>query len=234
MVWRSRVDVDVGLDGAHADEEIGGDRAVGLAGGYELEDFSLALAQGFGKTRIRRRCVRGVPFDRRQELPEVVCRDGRVRASSLLSFEYPGEELGHRGSLVDEGSYVAFRFGQTEGLCQGVCRSLFLALCPQSQRLERQYLYLPAHRLCRLVKLRQQPQRFPGLVSGDEQPCEEHTLQRPRVGPDFAHARRPFLLGRGGRQISPCQMQPCIPDRSVDDCVVDAGAVSNPFGFLHR
>ena len=40
--------VDVGLYGAHADEELGGNLAV-LAGGYELEDFELSLAQGFGK-----------------------------------------------------------------------------------------------------------------------------------------------------------------------------------------
>lgn len=64
-----------------------------------------------------------------------MCRDGRVRVSSLLSFEYPEEELGHRGSLVDEGSYVAFQFGQTEGLCQGVCRSL-LEGCNEQCRTE--------------------------------------------------------------------------------------------------
>ena len=35
----------VGLDGAHADEELGGDPAVALAGGYELKRLELPLAQ---------------------------------------------------------------------------------------------------------------------------------------------------------------------------------------------
>src|SRR5215207_1188043 len=42
--------IDMGLDGAHADEELRRDLAVGLADGYELENFELPLAQGFGKS----------------------------------------------------------------------------------------------------------------------------------------------------------------------------------------
>ena len=55
--------VEVGLDGAHADEELGGDLAVGLAGGYERKDLQLALAQGFGEPRCRpaTRCRRPAP-----------------------------------------------------------------------------------------------------------------------------------------------------------------------------
>src|SRR5918998_613650 len=44
----------VGLDGAHADEDLGGDPAVGLAGGYELEHLELPLVQGLGRPRGRR------------------------------------------------------------------------------------------------------------------------------------------------------------------------------------
>jgi hypothetical protein len=40
--------VQVGLHGPHADEELGGDTAVGLARGHELEYLMLAPAQGFG------------------------------------------------------------------------------------------------------------------------------------------------------------------------------------------
>jgi hypothetical protein len=40
--------VEVGLDGAHADEELCGDPAVGLARGHELEYLMLAPAQAFG------------------------------------------------------------------------------------------------------------------------------------------------------------------------------------------
>ena len=45
--------VDVGLDGAHAHEELRRDPAGGLAGGYELENFELAPAQGFVRSRGR-------------------------------------------------------------------------------------------------------------------------------------------------------------------------------------
>jgi hypothetical protein len=54
--------VDVGLDRAHADEELGGDLAVGLASGYELKDFELTLAQGFGETYGQRIGFRSVPL----------------------------------------------------------------------------------------------------------------------------------------------------------------------------
>src|SRR5688572_21208860 len=40
--------VDVGLDRAHADEELCGDPAVTLAGGDELKHLKLAPAQAFG------------------------------------------------------------------------------------------------------------------------------------------------------------------------------------------
>ena len=49
--------VDVGLDGAHADEELGGDPAVTLAGCYELKHFELPLAEGFGKFGGRPSCA---------------------------------------------------------------------------------------------------------------------------------------------------------------------------------
>src|SRR5919112_4582678 len=111
--------VDVGLDGAHADEQLGGDPAITLAGGYKLQNFELAPAQGFGKPLCRRPCTRIVPLQRRQEFPDVVRRDAGwpVWLSSLLSFEHPGQDFGHRLTLVDEGPDVALRCCQSEGLC---------------------------------------------------------------------------------------------------------------------
>src|SRR5919107_1512362 len=75
--------VDVGLDGPHADEELGGDPAVTLAGCYELKHFELPLAEGFGKFGGRPSCARSVSLQCSQEFPEVVCRDAahRIRSS---------------------------------------------------------------------------------------------------------------------------------------------------------
>src|ERR671916_3403486 len=53
--------VDVGLYGAHADEKVFGDPAVGFAGGYELENLELPLAEDFGKIGGRPSCARSVP-----------------------------------------------------------------------------------------------------------------------------------------------------------------------------
>src|SRR5919107_5462361 len=226
--------VEVGLDGAHADEELGGDLTVGLAGGYELKDLALALAQVFGELRGRRRDARSVPLQHRQELPEVVRRDWRVQTPSLSSFECPGQEFVHRRTLVGEGPDVALRFGQNEGFSQGAHGALSLAFCLQGQRLQRQYLYSRARGLCRLAQLRQQLQRFARLVSGDQQPCQQEALQLPGLGPDFAHARRSLLLGGGGCQIPTCQVQPRLPDRRVDDRFVGTRALGHQLRFPGR
>src|ERR671917_780167 len=66
--------VDVGLDRAHADEQLGGDPAVTLAGGYKLQNFELAPAQGFGKPLCWQPGTRIVLLQCRQELPDVVRR----------------------------------------------------------------------------------------------------------------------------------------------------------------
>jgi hypothetical protein len=62
----------------------------------------------------------------------------------LVRFEHLGEEGGNLWSFVDEGPYVAFWFGQGEGLSQRTYGPRFLASFPQSQRLERKDLYLTA------------------------------------------------------------------------------------------
>ena len=168
------VDVaDVSLDRAHTDEQFGGDPAVGLAGCDELKHLQLALAQGFGQLSSQWRCARGDLLQRGEQLSEVV-RRGVIRQlpmPPLVRFEHLGEEGGNLWTFLDEGPYVAFRFGQGEGLGQGAYGPLFLASFPQSHRLERKDLYLtaaPTRHLRRLTQLLEQPKRLVGLVLGEQ------------------------------------------------------------------
>jgi hypothetical protein len=103
--------VGVGFDGA---EEVPGDHAVGLAVGVELEDLTLAFAQGLWQVRHRRHGVRSVALERREELDELVRRDGRVQAVSPAGIERRGEYFADPGPLFHERAHVALGFGQGE------------------------------------------------------------------------------------------------------------------------
>src|SRR5918998_381223 len=129
--------VDVRLDGARRDIELGCDLLVGLARGDEREHLQLPLARRLGEPLVRGR-HRGPRREGRQELREVARRDAvrGVEAASFAGFQRRREELAHRGSLVHEGANVAFRFCQSEGSRQGAHGPLFLLPGPQCHRLQ--------------------------------------------------------------------------------------------------
>ena len=209
---------DVLLDGVEGDHELARDGLVRPAGRQHLQYLKLTAGQRVDQALHRRDAAppgaRGdvLRAERPLEPGQAAERDRRGRPAGPLGRDQPGQQRGHRRSLVGEDPDMALRAGQGERRSQRVHRRGLLAAGGQAQRPQRADLDQAAGPVLggrRGVQAVQQRQRRAGPGLGQQNPGQHQMPRLPGVVGLVllveAALRRP---ARGSVQVALSQEQP--------------------------